>query len=172
MATEEVKVVKPLGEKKDFKDEAPLFFWETADHVTRDRSVGWYFMLTLVAIVIAGVFYFQKNWSAMFFVLGATFLFFVVSQIKPRKISSAIYELGIITDGKVYNFDEMKNFWISQGEITRLNFQKNGRIAAIVSMPIEESDTEKIVEMLNGKLPQEETKGENLVDRVNRMMRL
>ena len=149
----------------------PIFAWKSPDFIQYERSGRWYIIVGVVAIVLAGLLAWQELWTGVALVIVAAIIFIISSRIKPREVICAVYTEGVVVGDKAYEYGEFKSFWISIGELPKLKLQRTGRIAGIVEMPLQNVDTNQIRLYISKHLPEEEEKGEDLVDYINRILR-
>ena len=154
--------------KEKFEGE-PVFSWKSADFASGERSPLWYVVATVVAIAVIVLLYFQAMWTGIVFVVVA-YLYFILTGIKPRTIESAVYAKGLVIDGRVINFDEIKEFWLIDGLVPKFYFSLQGKLTGQVIMPAKNAETEKIREFLKNHLP-EENRGEDLTEKINRWIK-
>jgi len=165
------KTVEGIKSKRMSDKDKPLFIWKSPDNIQYKRSYRWYVILLIAAIVLGGLLYWQQIWTGVALVGVATVLFFIMSQIKPKEITMAIYSEGIVVDDKAYKFDQFKSFWINQSQLPKAKLQRIGLMAGQVDLPLQNVDPEQIRLFLSKRLPEEADKGEDLVDTINRIMR-
>ena len=149
----------------------PVFSWEAPEFIRYKKTTKWFVLLLVVAVVLGVLFYIQKQWSSIAVVAAAFIVFTTLSNAKPRKIACALYQEGIVVADKVYNFNQFKSFWVEPGDLFKVKLQLVGRFAGQVTMPILEIDPEQVRLFLKKHLPEEENKGPDLIDEINRLMR-
>lgn len=159
--------VKP---KFDPDKNKPVFTWEAPEFVRYKKTAKWFLSVIVVGIVFGVIFALQGQWSGVALVGAAILVFTTLSGAKPKKITSSLYLEGIVTDGKVFGFNQFKSFWMEPGDLMKAKLQLLGRLAGQVSLPILEIDPEQVRLFLSKHLP-EEHRGPDLVDQINRLMR-
>jgi len=168
---EEKKAKKVTGPKLNIALDKPIFSWQSPEFIRRKKDNKWLVYLIMIALVLSVVLAFMQIWSGVVLVVVATIVFIVLSETKPKTVNCAVYAEGFVTDSKVYNYEQIKSFWISLTDIPKARFQLNGRFAGQVTMPLGEEDPEQIRMYLAKHLPEEEDRGEDLTDTINRMLR-
>lgn len=163
-------------EKEEFKaKELPdnlEIVWVSPDSVRMERdnryTIGFYIVGILVLVLLS----IQKMWTGTILVAVGLVMYSVMSQQKPKDIECKVHAEGVVVDGKVYRYEQFKSFWISNGAVPKIKLQLQGFFAGQVEMPILEADeVDKILETISSQLPQENDKGEDIVDTVNRLLR-
>ena len=162
---------KNKTEAKSSDQTKPLYTWEMADSVVRKKDSFYYFAVIVAGLVVMTILALQSIWSGAILAAVATFMFTSITQSKPKNIESALFEKGVVVEGKAYDFTSFKSFWIAVGEITKVKLQTNGMFAGQISMPIKDDEVEKVRALLSAHLPEEQLKGEDLTDTINRWLR-
>lgn len=161
------------NEKKniDNAELKPLFEWKSPEFLVQKRSRLWYLVVVLIAFSLLALFYWQGNWSGGVLVALATLILVFTNQLRSKEVECQIFETGIVVDDKVYRYEDLKNFWITQVNIPVIRFQTSGRFTSIVRMPASGQEIENLQVTLAKHLPENEQGGEDLVDLVNRIIK-
>jgi len=162
---EEVEMKK---EKEKFTDK-PVYTWKSTDFASQERKMPWYILVTVTALVLTVLLYLQSMWSGIIFVLVA-YLYLILTGLKPKMIECAVYEKGVVVDGRVVYFEEIKEFWLVEGLVSKFYFSLHGKISGQVVMPAKNAEVDKIREFLKNHLP-EENHGEDLIEKINRWIK-
>jgi Ca2+/Na+ antiporter len=165
------KIDQKIRSKFSPINDKPIFKWQSPDHEVYKKSVSWYIALIAITLFLSFALYLQHLYSGMVLLIiaAATFVFF--SQTKPKDIKSAIFQEGIVVDEKVFKFSEFKSFWITYVGIPKARLQLSGIVAGQVVMPLLNIDPEQVRVYLAKHLPEDEGRGEDLIDIVNRLLR-
>ncbi|MEI8143500.1 MAG: hypothetical protein WCG48_02725 [Candidatus Berkelbacteria bacterium] len=158
-------------EKSEKVEEKPLIEIEESDFVAYERSTGWYVVIIVVAVALSAFFYWQQNISGAIFTIATLILFLMMSKTKPKTIKSQVYASGIVVDGIVHKYEELKSFHIAVGDIVKIVFERPGFLSRLIVMPVADDQVEATVAELKKHLTQGDDRGEDIVDRVNRWMR-
>lgn len=167
---EETKKAK-VGTKLNIAIDKPVFSWQSPEFVRRKKDNRWLVYLIMIAVVLSLILGIMQLWSGMVLVIVATIVFITLSETKPKTINCALYTQGFVIEAKVYDFEQIKSFWINFNDIPKIRFQINGRLGGIITMPLGEEDPEQIRLFLSKHLPEEEDRGEDLTDTINRILR-
>ena len=149
----------------------PVFSWQSPEFVRYKKDSKWLIYVIMIAIALSVLLGFMQIWSGVVLVVVATIVLITLSGTHPKTISSAIYAGGLVVDDKVYNYEQIKSFWISYGDLSKAKFQLVGRFAGLITLPLGEEDPEQIRLFLSKHLPEEEDKGEDISDMINRILR-
>ena len=168
---EEKNVKKSAVPKLNVAVDKPVFSWQSPEFVRYKKDNRWLVYLIMIAFVLSVILGFMQIWSGVVLVIVATVVFITLSETKPKTIKSAIYAQGFVVDTKVYDYEQVKSFWISFSDLPKARFQLTGRFGGLVTMPLGEEEPEQIRLFLSKHLPEEEDRGEDLTDTINRILR-
>jgi len=168
---DEKKEVKKVGPKLNIAVDKPVFSWQSPEFVRYKKDNKWLVYLIMIALILCVVLSFMQIWSGVVLVVVATIVFITLSETKPKTISSSVYSQGFVIDSKVYDYEQIKSFWISFSDLPKARFQIVGRFGGIITMPLGEEDPEQVRLFLSKHLPEEEDRGEDLSDTINRILR-
>ena len=166
------KEQKPKEKVEIAPGDKPKFFWQAIEFESEKKSSAWFTYLILIAIVLVAAFIYLKLWLAAAVVVAALFALWSQARTSGKNRSYAIYDQGVTIDNKVYTFDQFKSFWIfPHQERIVVRFDQLRRLGLPVEMPIENENAEQVRLFLAKHLPEEEEKGEDVMDKVNRWIK-
>ena len=163
---------KPTPVKPNLAAENPVFSWVSPEFMRYKRDSKWLTYFIVTAIVLLIVLLIIKQWSGVILVAVATTAFIILSENKPKNVNCAVYPSGILIDDKVYDYAQFKNFWMTYGDLAKANLQMTGRFAGQVTLPLGDEDPEQIRAYLTKHLPEEASRGQDLTDSINKLLRL
>lgn len=155
----------------DFSAEKPVFQWKAAEFAQYKKSGGWYLIVVGAALGLLVVFYFLRNWTAMGVVAAAALALIAQARTKPRSVSVSVYRAGIVVNDRVYPFPALKSFWLIPGEHPTFRLEPTGFFRPSINVPIADEDPEQIRLFLAKFLPEDENRGEDLADIIQRWTR-
>lgn len=140
-----------------------LFSWEVDEYIERERSNDWFWtvgLILLVAIIISLV---TKNFIFAIFLLVSGFSLSVFLFRKPKRLTVSITEKGIRIEHNFYAFKDIKQFWVEpedggQNGIRQVFFLLNRVVIPELSIPLEDTDPDKLRSFLLRKVPEGEIK--------------
>lgn len=168
---EEKKIEEVKADKKINPDEEPVLFWEAPEFHIYEKGTTWSAGIIIGAIVLAGIFFWLKNWTGMALAVAAAAALLSQGYIKPKNVRCAIFDGGVVIGNKPYNFGELKSFWLFENPIPIIRFEKASRFAMAVTMPLGKTDPEQVRIFLRKRLPEHEERGEDISDRITRWLR-
>lgn len=162
------------GKKQSSVSDKIVLNWEAPSFQKNDRTIKWY--LGALVIIVALIAY--SAWQQDWFVIGVTIvvsavMFWYIYSINPRDVVYKITPIGFYVDDKFYPFSEMHSFWMVYNESVKniyIAFNKKYLPALIVN--IEAIDPVILEGYLLKKIPEQEDRGENLADKLTRIMGL
>ncbi len=120
--------------------------WTAPEFEHHEKTVSWYWLTIIAAVLAIGFAVWQKNFLFGIFVVLAEMLILIWANKQPRIIRFSITERGfVVDDDRTYHFQEIKNFSIDQAhpddaehtELT-LHLKNHIRPAMHVRIPVGE----------------------------------
>lgn len=155
----------------DPSSEKPVFQWKAAEFAQYQKNSIWYFVVVIATLALAGLFFWLKNWTAMGVVGAAALALIAQAGTKPKKISVALYRTGLVANDKVYPYSSLKSFWIIPGEHPVFRVEQAGFLKPHINVPIADEDPAQIQLFMAKFLPEDENRGEDLADIIQRWTR-
>jgi len=154
------KETKPKEKLQISATDKPVFFWQAVEFESHQKGKGWFTYVVLIAIALIGM------------VVAATAALYSQAYTSGKKKNYAIYDQGVTVDSKVFTFDQFKSFWIflSQNRPV-IRLEQLRRFSLPVEMPVLEENPEQIRLFLAKHLPEQEEKGEDITDVINRWIK-
>lgn len=168
----EKKKISQSALKSIISSEKPLFSWSSPEFVRYKKDRKWLTYFILAVIVLTIVFALLHQWSGVIMVVVAGIVLIVLSGSKPKELNCAIYKEGFVINDHVYDYAQFKSFWLNFGDLPKIKFQQLGRFAGQITMPLGEESPEQVRLYLSKHLPEDEDRGEDVTDMINRIIRL
>lgn len=122
-------------------------------------------------MVLLGVAIFTKQWIGAALVVMIGVALYLLRTSAPRVFEHAITERGVVVGEKFYPYSQLQSFWILlSGGVGTLNLLSNKKFGLVMTLQLGEADIEKIRGSLSGKLPEDASRGEDMVDRVGKLL--
>lgn len=157
-------------QRSTLSSDKPIFSWEGPEFIKYKKTFAWFISIFAAALILGFIFARQQQWSSVALVACAFIVFTSLSNAKPKKISCALYQDGIVIDEKVFSFNQFKSFWLASGELPKIKLQLLGHFSGQVTMPLVGIDPNQVRLYLAKHLP-EENKGPDVIDEINRILR-
>lgn len=155
-------------EKKDEKNKYPQnnsLEWRASEFYYFAKSKLWFIVMFFITAIVEFYFIISGDFFAFATFLLIFFVLFLYAVKKPRILSLKINNRGAYIDGKLYEFGNMKSFWISYEppEIKKIYFKKNETLYTDLILPLGGQDPVIARNFLKKYLP-EEKKEESLLE--------
>jgi hypothetical protein len=144
------------SQSEDNDDQAVA--WTASEFIAHDKSAGWYAVLALVTLALAGVvFLLDRDVISVSVVIVVGLLFGFYAGHQPRSLEYVLSSHGLSIGQKHYIYDDFKSFSIMrEGAIPSIMFMPLKRFAVTVTAHYPPEDEAKILSILDGRLPMEE----------------
>lgn len=142
-------------------DETIEFSWNTYEYEHREKSTDWYWALGILVVVGAVIAFITKNFLFGFLLLLGGFMIGLFAGKKNDPISIEISIRGVLLNGKVINFPDIKAFWMYRNPfgVRKLILKTNRNFAPMVSLPIpDDIRAADLREFLLLQIPEQELK--------------
>jgi hypothetical protein len=141
--------------------------WTASEFIAHSKTFGWYAILGLITIVLAGLGYYFADVVTAVVIIIVALLFGYMASRKPRELPYKIDDQGVLVDKKLYPYSGFKSFSIIQEEgIESIWLMPLQRFAPGLSIYFSPQEGQKIVNLLGNYLPFEERK----LDAVDKLM--
>ena len=143
----------------------PLLLWEAPEYIHYDKGTDWYWWAGLVAVILLGLAIWQGSFLFGVLVLIGWFTVVLYAAKKPRTISFALSEKGVLVEKTIYPWNSLKSFWIFYNPPIHkeLSLKSKKNIMPYIKIPLGDADPDKIKEIVSKFLPEDEQQ-ESLID--------
>lgn len=146
--------------------------WEAEEYVVRDRNVGWYFGLFIVAAALIALSVWQHWWTFLILVVLCVIVLLTSNLRPPRKIKYTLDKRGLTEGGKLHKYDEYRAFGIlKEGTHYSIILIPKKRFGVQTKVYFPEKNGEEIVDALGMRMPMEEIKLD-IVDKLVNFLRI
>ncbi|BCX13674.1 MAG: hypothetical protein KatS3mg085_206 [Candidatus Dojkabacteria bacterium] len=91
-----------------------LYTWSSLERDWEPRGRAWYVIYSFFFTTIIFCTVILEQYFLTLAVISFVFLWFTHASVKPDKVTHTITSLGIKTFGKLYKWNQIKHFWISE----------------------------------------------------------
>lgn len=168
--------MEKFDEEKKAKYGNVLHSWYFKEFQEYQRGTLWYVIFAIIIIALA--IYCIKTNNFLFLVIVIMFVMFEVmfKFKKPNEVLFAIYESGIVYEGYVYFWDEIKEYYIIYDvdrKVKKLYFIFNKQTETSLCIELEKEDPVAIRETLNKYIKENlQRKYEHFGDQLSRILKL
>ncbi len=159
------------GASKPPKDTA--FSWTASEYIEHERSAGWYLMLLLGTVLLAGAVYLlTKEYFAAGIIAVLGVIVGIYARQKPRQMTYELNESAIRVGEKSYGYGLFKSFsLIKEGGLNSIQLLPLKRFMPPISAYYDGADEEKITDILGEHLPYEDARPDR-VSNISRRLKL
>ena len=143
-------------EKVDFGDE--IMSWKIPEFDKHKREMGWYFIASIVAILLLIYSFFSGNFLFAVIIIIAALVIILHDGREPMMISFSITDEGVMVGKKFHDYDDLKDFSIvykPRQSIKNLYFEFKNVIRPRLSVPLLKMNPLPIRKILLKYLPED-----------------
>ena len=146
--------------------------WTASEYVHHEKSAGWYFTLTVVALILVTLIYLlTKDVVSVGVVIVAALLLGIYATHQPRQLEYKVDQKGLSIGDKRYTYGQFKSFSImSEGAFSSIVFMPLKRFAQTTTIYFPPDEEEAIMNILANHLPLEEAR-RDAIDSLMRRIR-
>ncbi len=161
--------------KEEYNTGREIFAWQFPEFSKQNYSRGWFigYGAVLTGLLIYSIF--TANILFIFILVIATVIIYINRRREPDNIRFRITEEGIILDQMLYEWPEIKNFWIAYEppEIKNLYFEFKGVLLPRLPIPLQDKNPVEIRNTLLDYIEEDiEREGEPISDNIGRKLKL
>ncbi|MBN2585053.1 hypothetical protein JXA59_00155 [Patescibacteria group bacterium] len=147
--------------------------WESANFETHRRGWSWYLIVAIVLLLVLIYTIYIGRWLLVGVVVMVGVALYLSGRMSPEKVSCRIDNDGMTIGNRTFVYDQLKTFWISKSkEATKLNIISIQRFMPVISLGITDELGERIRGALGNRLPESKNQQEDLIDRINRFLKI
>lgn len=149
------------------------FIWKGPLYTRTSPRAGYYVFLIVLGVALGGFFYWIHQPISMMVVAAALLFFLTHATEVPKALRHTVDATGIGIDDARYPYEQLKSFWIADHPAgLTLYVERVERLRFPLSIPLERGTALGVRALLRQHLPESKSRGELLVDVVNRIMGL
>lgn len=154
----------------DVKVEKILFEWQSAARPYKARTREFYTTVGSIAFLLGIILLLLKEFLLIGVIISFAFLSYVLSSVKPEDVTHQLTTKGIRTDGKLYIWEELVNFWVQkQFNSEMLMIKTIKKIPGMLILVIDPVKREEIIKIIGGNIPLEKP-SDSFVDRASKWL--
>lgn len=162
------------GEKKEMISDKEIFSWIAPNFTREHKDPKWFITAAVIILAAIGYSVWQQDWFVIgIIVIVSAVMFWYVFSVHPRDVSYKITPMGIYVDDRLYPFSEIHSFWmIYNNNVKTIYFALIKKYLPTVVVSLENVDPLLVKGFLLKKIPEQERRGESLVDKFTRVVGL
>lgn len=160
--------------KTDRISDKEIFSWNAPSFAREHKGPKWFVLAALIIVFVIGYSAWQQDW----FVIGITVIvsavmFWYVFSVHPKDVSYKITPMGIYVDEKFYPFAEIHSFWmVYNNNVKTIYFALIKKYLPTIAVSLENIDPLLVKGYFLKHVPEQERRGESLVDKLIRIIGL
>lgn len=154
----------------DVKVEKLLLEWSSPARPFKNRTREFYTTIGSIAFLLGVILLLLKEFLLIGVIIAFAFLSYVLNSVKPEPVSHQITTKGIRTDGKLYIWEELLNFWLQKqfdSEVLLVKTLKT--VPGALIMVVDPTQREAIIKTIGSKIPLEKPT-DSFVDKASKWL--
>lgn len=141
------------------------FEWKTLEFEKKEKNKSWFIIPALITIAFGIFALITESFLFLVTIILAFFVFYTYANKDPRMIKFKIDERGVEIDNKLYEFDDLKSFWVfyNPPEEKDISFRSKRSFLPYIRIPLGKENPNEIRKFLLKFLP-EKRHSESVVD--------
>jgi len=141
------------------------FEWKTLEFEKKEKNKSWFIVPALITIAFGIFALITESFLFLVTIVLAFFVFYTYANKDPRIIKFKIDERGVEIDNKLYDFDDLKSFWVfyNPPEEKDISFRSKRSFLPYIRIPLGKENPNEIRKFLLKFLP-EKRHSESVVD--------
>jgi hypothetical protein len=154
-------------------DEIQPIEWESDSFETHRRGWSWYLVVAIVLLLVLIYTIYFGRWLLAAVVVMVGVALYLSGRMSPEKVSCRIDNQGVTIGNRTFSYDQIKNFWVSKTAGTsKLNLISTQRFMPVISVLVKSESEGMIRTVLSSRLPESKNQQEDIIDRINRFLRI
>ncbi len=149
-----------------------LFSWEAPSFKSSDKTLKWYFIASFIILAIIVYSAWQKDWFIIgIVVIVSAVMFWYIHSVTPNNVNYKLTPMGVYVDDRFYPFSEMHSFWMVYNQnVKNLYIAFIKKYLPTLTINLENIDPVIFRGYLLKKIPEQEKRGESLIDKLTRVI--
>ncbi len=127
-----------------------LLEWSIAEYEEHIRPTAWYVIMTILGSFLVGYAILTDNFMFAIIIVLFAIIVFLQSHQKPIVVPFRITELGIIINNRLYQYSELKDFYIiyQPPQIKMLFIETEASLRPRLRIPLMDTNPNEVRELL------------------------
>lgn len=141
------------------------FEWKAPEFPKKEKSKSWFVVPGLITVIVGLFALLTENILFLIAIILAFVIFYSYANKDPRIIEFKINERGVEIDKKLYDYDELRSFWVfyDPPEQKEISFRSRKTLLPYIRIPLDNESPNDIRKYLLKFLPEKRHK-ESLID--------
>lgn len=141
--------------------------WSSPARPYKERTREFYTTILSLAFLLGVILLLLKEFLLIGVIMAFAFLSYVLATHKPDNVTHQITETGVVTDNKLYKWEELTQYWVAKQwdqEVVMVKTLKT--IPGLLVMVLPTSHKDSVLKSFEGKLLNEKP-DDSFVDRAS-----
>lgn len=149
-------------------NETIVFSWETSEFEFKEKRKDWYWIVSILALVLIGIAIYLNNYLFAFLIGIGAFLMINLASKEPLSLPIEISEHGVKIYNEMHSYETLHQFWITYNKKQEpmLLLLSDRKISPIISIVIDDEIDPMDVREYLGEFIEEQEMKESLTDRI------
>lgn len=146
--------------------------WEAPNFERAEKGIKWYLLVSAILLAAVGYSVWQRDWFFIVIILIVTAVaIWYLRSVKPVNTSYRIDQQGLTVGNHLHPFSEIHSFWIVYHKNAKnLNIVFIKRYLPALSINLGDTDPVLVRSFLATRVPEQETRGEGMIDKLIRVL--
>lgn len=150
--------------------EKTLLEWTSPARPYKERTREFYTTISSIAFLLGVILLLMKEFLLIGVIIAFAFLSYVLATHKPEDVTHQLTTQGVNTDGKLYPWNTLINFWTRKEWDQEVIFITTiNKIPGAIVLVIDQKKREEILKIIGEKLPLI-TPADSFVDRASKWL--
>lgn len=147
-----------------------LVEWTAPARPYKERTREFYTTILSIAFLLGVILLLLKEFLLIGVIMAFAFLSYVLATHKPEDVTHQIHDDGIVTDGKLYKWEEFSQFWVTKQFDQEVVICKTLKaLPGVILMLLPSGKKDSVLKALREKL-KEEKPADSFVDKASRWL--
>lgn len=139
---------------ENIKVEKILIEWTAPSRPYKVRTREFYTTILSIAFLLGIILLLLKEFLLIGVIMAFAFLSYVLATYKPENAKHQITTSGIRTDGKLYEWNKISNFWLKKQWDQEVIICKTfASLPGVILLVVDHSKRESIIKSIGDKIP-------------------
>lgn len=155
---------------ENVKTEKILLEWESPARPYKTRSREFYTTIGSIAFLLGVILLLIKEFLLIGVIIAFAFLSYILATHKPENAKHQLTTKGVRTDGKLFAWESLTNFWLKKQWDQEVIICKTvAALPGVILLVVDPDKRENIIKTIGDKIPLEKP-SDSFVDRASKWL--
>ncbi len=144
------------------------------EYAHHEKGKTWYFIAGVVVLALIAYGLITGEYTMVIAVALLAGVYYILHNEPPKNMMVTITTLGIVIDQDFYQFSDIENFWIvySPPNLKILYLRPFKKLASDIRLELMDQNPMVVRQVLQTQVKEVQGEGENMVDKMARILKL